>query len=66
MEGIITREEYADILYTRPSVKVIEIMSDGRYGAIYELQPRRVHLGELSQSWLLRVLRASAGHLSFH
>ena len=66
MEGIVTREEYADILYTRPSVKVVEIMSNGRYGAIYELQPRRVHLGELSQSWLLHVLRASAGHLRFH
>src|SRR5262245_17935730 len=65
-ESIVAREEYFDIFYARRSLKVVEIMSNGLYGAIYELRPRRVHLGELSQPWLLSVLRAPTGHFSLH
>jgi hypothetical protein len=65
-ESIVAREEYVDIFYARRSLKVVEIMSNGLYGAIYELRPRRVHLGELSQPWLLNVLRVPTGHSSVH
>ena len=65
-ESIVAREEYVDVFYARRSLKVVEIMSNGLYGAIYELRPRRVHLGELSQPWLLSVLRAPTSQFSFH
>jgi len=65
-ESIVAREEYVDVFYARRSLKVVEIMSNGLYGAIYELRPRRVHLGELSQPWLLSVLRAATSQFSFH
>jgi hypothetical protein len=38
---------------------VIEISGEGRYGALYELRPRRIALGELSPPRLIDAVRTS-------
>jgi hypothetical protein len=52
--------EYDELLYRRSRLKVIEISGTGRHGSLYELQPHRVPLGEMSPLRLLDAIRASA------
>ena len=41
-------ERIARFLGTRPQVRVLALSSDGRDGALYELQPQKRPLGEIS------------------
>jgi DNA-binding NarL/FixJ family response regulator len=60
--GARERADYRELLYAHSRLKVIEISSEGRYGALYELRPRRVSLGELSPPRLIDAVRASVTH----
>jgi len=51
------RKRYGPLLLRRPRLKVLAIAHDGRTGSLYELRPRRVHLGELSADALYRAMR---------
>jgi hypothetical protein len=51
------RKHYGPLLLRRPRLKVLAIAHDGRTGSLYELRPRRVHLGELSADALYRAMR---------
>jgi DNA-binding NarL/FixJ family response regulator len=53
------RAHYRDLLYAHSRLKVIEISGEGRYGALYELRPRRIALGELSPPRLIDAVRTS-------
>jgi DNA-binding NarL/FixJ family response regulator len=50
----------AELLRARPSMKVIAIIAHGEDAALYELQPQRVPLGELSRERLVAVIRETA------
>ena len=52
-------EDYDELLYGCPRLKVLEIFGEGRYGSLYELRPRRVPLGELSPPRLVGAIRGS-------
>jgi hypothetical protein len=51
------REEYASLLLRRPRLKVVAVAGDGRTGALYELRPERVPLGEMSAAALRSAIR---------
>lgn len=47
----------AELLESRPCVKVLAMIDDGRESALYELRPERVALGELSAQRLVAIVR---------
>ncbi len=51
------REEYERLLLQQPLLKVLAIADDGKTGALYELCPRRVPLGEMSAGALCKAIR---------
>ena len=51
------RENYASLLLGRPQLKVVVVAGDGNTGALYELRPQRVPLGEMSAAALRNVIR---------
>jgi hypothetical protein len=52
--------DYSAMLYAHPRLRLIAISIDGRAAAVYELQPQRIPLGELSPETLIQAVRASA------
>jgi hypothetical protein len=53
-------KDYDEVLYRYCSLKIIEILGEGRYGSLCEMRPRRVALGEMFPLRLLEVIRGSA------
>jgi hypothetical protein len=51
------------LLAERARLRVLAVTADGRESVMYELQPRRRELGELSPAGLLDAVRATAGPL---
>jgi hypothetical protein len=51
------RDKYASLLLRRPQLKVVVVAGDGKTGALYELRPERVPLGELSAAALRNAIR---------
>jgi hypothetical protein len=51
------REKYAPLFFRRPRLKVVVVAGDGRTGALYELRPERVPLGEMSAASLRNAIR---------
>jgi DNA-binding NarL/FixJ family response regulator len=51
------REEFVQLLLQRPRLKVLAIADDGKTGALYELRPRRIPLGEMSAEALRNAIR---------
>jgi chemotaxis response regulator CheB len=49
------------MLAERARLRVLAVSADGRESVMYELQPRRRELGELSPAGLLEAVRATAG-----
>jgi DNA-binding NarL/FixJ family response regulator len=50
-------DDYRDLLYRRPRMKVLAIAADGRRAFLHELQPRVVALGEISPTSLVEAIR---------
>jgi DNA-binding NarL/FixJ family response regulator len=50
-------ESIGRLLGTRQQVRVLALSSDGRDGAVYELQPQERLLGEISPPMLLAAIR---------
>jgi hypothetical protein len=55
-------DDYAAVLYAHPRIRVIGISDRGRGACLYELQPHRRELGELSPTSLVRAVRVRRGH----
>lgn len=55
-----TADHYASVLYAHPRIRVIGISDRGRGACLYELQPHRQELGELSAGSLVRAVRVRA------
>jgi DNA-binding NarL/FixJ family response regulator len=53
-------DDYRDLLYRRPRLKVLAIAADGRRAFLHELQPRVVALGEISPASLVEAIREGA------
>jgi hypothetical protein len=58
---VIGSNEYRDLLYGRPRMKIVAITADGREAALHELQPHVIPLGEVSSASLITAIR-SASH----
>jgi hypothetical protein len=57
-------DEVASRLLTRnPRARVLAIVADGREGSLYELQPQRTDLDELSPAQLVGALRGRIGRI---
>jgi hypothetical protein len=52
-------DECARLLYADPLIKVLAIEITGGQGSLYELQPKRASLGELSPEGLVQAIRRS-------
>lgn len=50
-------EQYDELLLSHPRLKVLTIAEDGKTGALYELRPHRVPLGEMSADVLCAAIR---------
>ena len=50
-------DDYGDVLFAHPRIRLIGISDRGRGAFLYELQPCRFPLGELSPTTLLRAVR---------
>jgi DNA-binding NarL/FixJ family response regulator len=50
-------DDYRDLLYRLPRLKVLAIAADGRRAFLHELQPRVVALGEVSPASLVDAIR---------
>jgi DNA-binding NarL/FixJ family response regulator len=50
-------EQYEELLLRRPRLKVLTIADDGKTGALYELRPQRISLGEVSADVLCAAIR---------
>jgi len=46
-----------EVLFAHPHLRVLGLEGDGRRGSLYELQPRRIALGELSAEGLVAAIR---------
>ena len=57
-------DDYAPLLFRQPRLKVLAIAESGGTGALYELRPRRVALGEISARTLARAIRRYAPPVS--
>jgi hypothetical protein len=53
-------DDHAKVLYANPRIRVIGISDRGRGACLYELQPHRQDLGELSAKSLVRAIRAGS------
>jgi DNA-binding NarL/FixJ family response regulator len=62
-DGREEREEYERLLLQQPLLKVLAIANDGKTGALYELHPRRVPLGEMSADALCNAIRGPVAEL---
>jgi hypothetical protein len=50
-------DDYRDLLYRRPRLKVLAIAADGRHAFLHELKARVVALGEVSPASLVEAIR---------
>jgi hypothetical protein len=50
------RDSYLPLLLRHPRVKVLAITDNGKSGALYELRPRRIFLGEISARTLANAI----------
>jgi DNA-binding NarL/FixJ family response regulator len=53
-------EEYHELLYGHPRMKIIAIAADGREAAMHELHPRLIPLGEVAPETLITAIRSIA------
>ena len=53
--------EYAQILLSRPGLKVLAITDDGKNGTLYEMRPHYIPLGEISADTLRDAVRGRYG-----
>jgi hypothetical protein len=51
-------EMAGDLLASRPTIKVLTVVGDSRDLLLYELQPHREELGELTREKLVAALRS--------
>jgi DNA-binding NarL/FixJ family response regulator len=58
------RDDYRELLYRRPQLKILAITADGRRGFLHELQPRVMSLGEVSPASLIEAIRGQAPYCS--
>ncbi len=52
-------ERFHALMYGRPRLRIVSLADDGAKGAIYELRPHRVRLGDLSVESLARIIAAT-------
>jgi DNA-binding NarL/FixJ family response regulator len=52
-------EDYHDLLYERPRMKIIVIAADGRDAVLHELQPRLIQLGDVAPASLIAAIRGA-------
>ncbi len=52
--------DYDALLYAHPRLRLVAIAGDGKGGAVYELLPSRVALGEFSPEVLVDAIRSKA------
>jgi chemotaxis response regulator CheB len=59
----VSPENYYQVLYRRPRLKIFAISADGRRGSLYELRPRVKAIGDISAESLIAAIRGgtSAG-----
>jgi DNA-binding NarL/FixJ family response regulator len=57
--GAAIETAFDELLYRHPRLKVIEILDEGRYGTLHELQSRHRSLGEMSPPQLVEAIRAA-------
>jgi len=50
-------DDYRELLYRLPHLKILAITADGRRGFLHELQPRVMPLGEVSSDSLIEAIR---------
>jgi hypothetical protein len=55
-------EDYQDLLYGRPRLKIIAIAADGREAILHELQPLVIPLGEVAPASLIAAIRGTPQH----
>jgi hypothetical protein len=53
-------DEIGDLLAKRPGARVLAIAPNGGTGALYELRPHRVYLGDVSPQSLIDAIRGDA------
>ena len=53
-------QNYQELLYSRPHLRVLSITSDGRHFFLHKLRPVRAALGEVSPESLVQAIRSSA------
>jgi hypothetical protein len=53
-------DDYRELLYGRPRMKILAITADGRRGFLHELQPRALALGEISSTSLIDAIRRAS------
>jgi hypothetical protein len=51
------RREYTELLMSRPGLKVLTITDDGKSGALYEMRPHYISLGQISAETLRDAIR---------
>jgi len=54
------RQDYLELLHSRPHLKVLSITSDGHRFFLHELRPFRAALGEISSESLVQAIRSIA------
>jgi hypothetical protein len=50
-------DDFYEVLYRRPRLKILAISVDGRRGSLYELQPRVKAIGDISAESLIAAIR---------
>ena len=53
-------QDYQELLYSRPHLRVLSITSDGHHFFLHKLRPFRAALGEVSPEGLVQAIRSSA------
>jgi hypothetical protein len=64
MERELAGMNYESLLRAHPRLRLVALSGDGRSGALCELRPCRVPLGELSPQSLIDAVRAQPGYWS--
>jgi hypothetical protein len=52
-------DNYHDLLYGRPRIKVIVIAASGREAVLHELQPQLIPLGDVAPASLIAAIRGT-------
>jgi DNA-binding NarL/FixJ family response regulator len=55
--GLVPPAIFQDLLAAQPPTRVLAIADEGRGAVLYELQPRRIPIGELSAARLVAAIR---------